>query len=146
MILHPCPQVTRRHCTPSQGAWVMVYVGAGGQRTVCRTGTLHSSCGIQLSHQVQRLFVGSFCAIPCPLPLPTLPANACRCVSLFNQHLGGHFLLPTVHHRGRCCPAVLEVKSLVCISQDPTLGHSPQFMTLPLPGILRWSRPKAVVT
>lgn len=48
------------------------------------------------------LFAGSLVHISCPPKLPTLPANTCRCVGFFNQHLNGHFLLPIAHHRGRC--------------------------------------------
>lgn len=94
------------------------------------------------------LSAGSLVHIPRPPKLPTLPANTCRCVSFFNQHLNGHFLLPVAHHRGRCCQTVLEVKSLVCVSWDSTSGHSSKLMCLSLPTIPhpRWSLVVPAVT
>lgn len=94
------------------------------------------------------LFAGSLVHIPRPPKLPTLPANTCRCVGFFNQHLNGHFLLPIAHHGGWCCPTVLEVKSLECASWDPTSGHSSELMCLSLSTIPgpRWSLMMAVVT
>lgn len=94
------------------------------------------------------LSAGSLVHIPRPPKLPTLPANTCRCVSFFNQHLNGHFLLPVAHHRGRCCQTVLEVKSLVCVSWDSTSGHSSKLMCLSLSTIPhpRWSLVVPAVT